>query len=258
MLNKYKPLFRFVMALLPFFVFAGIYDCMRWFPNYLFNPIDTRGLYETEKALFGICSDGQLLTLCEYFAAHHSPFLDLISGLFYLTWIPVPIGFALYLYFKGEKRLYFHFAWTFLVVNLIGFAGYYLHPAAPPWYVLEHGFDPILSTTGNVAGLGRFDKLVGLPIFAMLYQHNSNVFAALPSLHAAYMPVAFAFALMRRTHPALLATLFVLMVGIWWTAVYSCHHYVIDVLLGIAAAVLGVAIDIVVRRITKSKVATSA
>jgi membrane-associated phospholipid phosphatase len=29
------------------------------------------------------------------------------------------------------------------------------------------------------------------------------------------------------------------MLGIWGTAVYSCHHYIIDVLLGISCALLG-------------------
>lgn len=29
------------------------------------------------------------------------------------------------------------------------------------------------------------------------------------------------------------------MAGIWGTAIYSCHHYIIDVLLGISCALLG-------------------
>ena len=32
----------------------------------------------------------------------------------------------------------------------------------------------------------------------------------------------------------------VIMVGIWWTAVYSGHHYLIDVMLGISCALLGI------------------
>ena len=37
----------------------------------------------------------------------------------------------------------------------------YIHPAAPPWYAMNYGFEPILDTPGNVAGLGRFDELLG-------------------------------------------------------------------------------------------------
>ena len=37
-----------------------------------------------------------------------------------------------------------------------------------------------------------------------------------------------------------LTTLFsIIMVGIWGTAIYSCHHYIIDVLLGISCALIG-------------------
>ena len=32
----------------------------------------------------------------------------------------------------------------------------------------------------------------------------------------------------------------IITMGIWWTAVYSCHHYIIDVILGIATAIAGV------------------
>ena len=32
----------------------------------------------------------------------------------------------------------------------------------------------------------------------------------------------------------------IIMAGIWWTAVYAGHHYVIDVILGILTALVGV------------------
>lgn len=38
----------------------------------------------------------------------------------------------------------------------------------------------------------------------------------------------------------LIALFAVIMVGIWWTAVYSGHHYLIDVMLGISCALLGI------------------
>ena len=67
--------------------------------------------------------------------------------------MPVPIAFGLWLYAVGQRREYLHFAIVFLLVNLLGFAGYYIHPAAPPWYVAQYGFEPIMDTGGNVAGL---------------------------------------------------------------------------------------------------------
>ena len=44
---------KLVVALLPFALFGISYDWMRIIPNYEVNPIDIRGLYETEKSLFG-------------------------------------------------------------------------------------------------------------------------------------------------------------------------------------------------------------
>ena len=86
----------------------------------------------------------------------------------------------------------------FLLVNLIGFAVYYIHPAAPPWYVASHGFDFIVGTPGEVAGLGKWDEMTGLGIFHGLYSRNANVFAAMPSLHAAYMLIALLYSLKAR------------------------------------------------------------
>lgn len=231
---------KLAVALLPFIVFAVSYDWMRVFPNYEVNPIDVKGLYEAEKALFGITQEGVTLTPCEFFAQHHWAAADVMAGIFYLCWVPVPIAFGIGLYLKGKRSLYLKFAMVFLLVNLIGFAGYYIHPAAPPWYAMNYGFEPQLDTPGNVAGLGRFDALLGCNIFHSIYGRNANVFAAVPSLHAAYMVVALAYACMGRCPVWLKAVFAVIMAGIWWTAIYSGHHYVIDVLLGITCALLGI------------------
>ena len=231
---------KLAVGLLPFFIFGISYDWMRVYPNYEVNPIDVRNLYDLEKFLFGIEENGTLLIPCEYFALHHSVIADILAGFFYLCWVTVPIAFGLWLYLKKDRRLYLRFSIVFLLVNLIGFAGYYIHPAAPPWYAINYGFEAILNTPGNTAALGRFDELVGLPIFDSLYSRNSNVFAAIPSLHAAYMVVAFYYALVKKCHPAIITIFAVLMCGIWFTAVYSSHHYIIDVLLGITCALLGI------------------
>ena len=229
-----------VIALLPFILFAVSYDWMNIVPNYKVNPIDVQGLYEAEKSLFGITTAAGTVTPNEYFAEHHCAFMDFWAGFFYLCWVPVPILFGLSLYFMKQRNLYLRFAIVFLFVNLIGFAGYYIHPAAPPWYVMKYGFEPILNTPGDVAGLGRFDEMTGLGIFDSLYSRNSNVFAAVPSLHSAYMVIAFYYSL-KAKYPNFLRVIFgIIMLGIWFTAVYSAHHYIIDAILGASCAVLGI------------------
>ena len=81
---------KLVVALLPFALFGISYDWMRIIPNYEVNPIDIRGLYETEKSLFGIMTTEGLLTPNEFFQIHHCPILDFMAGIFYLCWVPVP------------------------------------------------------------------------------------------------------------------------------------------------------------------------
>ena len=232
---------RTVIALIPFFLFGISYDWMNIVPNYKVNPVDVAGLYETEKALFGIATQNGILTPNEFFGIHNCKIMDFLAGCFYLCWVPLPIVFGLYLYFSRRTSGYIHFAIVFLLVNLLGFAIYYIHPAAPPWYVALHGFEAIEGTPGDVAGLGRFDDMTGLGIFNALYARNSNVFAAVPSLHSAYTLIAFVYALLCRAPKGWTITLAIVTLGIWFTAVYSSHHYIIDVLLGIATALLGIA-----------------
>ena len=79
---------------------------MKAFPNYLYNTVHIESLYNAEKQLFGIYYDRQCLTPNEYLQLHTHTFLDVISGIFYLCWVPVPLIFAAYLFFtKRENSL---------------------------------------------------------------------------------------------------------------------------------------------------------
>ncbi|MCD8288513.1 MAG: phosphatase PAP2 family protein [Prevotella sp.] len=235
-----KPTRKFMLALVPWLLFVIIYNLLRYFPNYEANPVDIRGIYEAEKALFGVTTAEGRITLGEYFNVHNAPAADLLSGLFYLCWIPVPMIYSICLFFSGKRRESLKASTAFLVVNIIGFAVYYIHPAAPPWYVLQYGFTPQFDVPGNVAGLVRFDNLLPFDVFAHIYPGNSNIFAAVPSLHSAYVLTAAVYVLINKGSKALFAAFMVITVGIWCTAVYTCHHYVIDVLLGIADAAAGI------------------
>ncbi|MFT3994994.1 MAG: phosphatase PAP2 family protein [Dysgonomonas sp.] len=235
-----KPSRKLAVGLMPFLLFGISYDWMRVFPNYMVNPIDVADLYNLEKSLFGIMENGVKLIPCEYFALHTSPFADFLAGIFYLGWVPVPVAFALYLYIKKDRSLFLRFSMAFLFVNLLGFTIYYIHPAAPPWYAIMYGFEPILNTPGNMAGLARFDELTGIPLFSSIYGRNANVFAAVPSLHSAYLVVVLYYAIIKKCSIPILTIIVIFLVGIWFTAVYTSHHYVIDVLLGILCAIVGI------------------
>ncbi|HVK97971.1 MAG TPA: phosphatase PAP2 family protein, partial [Flavisolibacter sp.] len=127
----------------------------------------------------------------------------------------------------------------FIIVNIIGWLGYYFIPAAPPWYVAEYGFNFNPHTPGHTAGLVRFDNFFGVKIFQSIYEKSSNVFAAMPSLHAAYTFIVVFFSYWLRMKKWLIVSS-IAVIGIWFGAVYTSHHYVLDVIAGILAAILAV------------------
>lgn len=231
---------RFIIGFSIFVVFWVLYDYMRAFPNYAYRAVDVAPIYFTEKRLFGLSYHGQRLTPNEFWLLNHRPWLDVLCGAFYLCWVPIPLGFAAYLFF-ANRRLFFAFSLTFLLVNILGFIIYYLHPAAPPWFGQQHGLRFVPLTMGSTAGLARFDSFFGVSIFQSIYAKNANVFAAMPSLHSAY-PVVVAFYATKNRMGWLIGVFLTIMLGIWFAAVYTSHHYVLDVLAGLAVALAGIGI----------------
>lgn len=251
---------RFAVCMLPWGLFGTIYSSMNLLSNYMVNAVDSGGVYDLEKSLFGIHAPAAdlaaaaaackgtaeaiwqsgMLIPSEYFAVHHAAVADVLAGICYMCWVPVPVAFAFWLFFKGHAEWASRFSWAFLTVNLVGFVIYYIHPASPPWYVMDHGFQVVIHTPASRAGLARFDEITGLGVFSHMYKENANVFAAMPSLHASYLLVTTVYAAMSRRPWYAVAGFALLCVGIWMTAVYTGHHYVCDVLAGIATGIGGI------------------
>jgi hypothetical protein len=229
---------KFITGFSIFIVYWIIFDYMKAFPNYNYSTVHIADLYNCEKRLFGINFNGKLLTPNEYWRVKGNTFLDISAGIFYLCWIPVPLAFAVFLFFKNKKQ-FLYFSLTFVLVNFLGFIIYYLYPAAPPWYVQYHGFEFHAATRSNTAGLVKFDNYFHAGIFKSIYSKGSNVFAAMPSLHSSYPVVVLYYGLKNRLG---LVNIFftVVMFGIWCTAIYASHHYILDVLAGIICAFAGI------------------
>ncbi|MBS1915620.1 MAG: inositol phosphorylceramide synthase [Bacteroidetes bacterium] len=233
-----RPTRKFILAFSIFIVYWIIFDYMKAFPNYRYNTVHLADLYDTEKKIFGINYNGTKITPNEYWLRNGNTFLDVMAGFFYLTWVPVPLMFAIYLFIKKRKD-FFYFSLTFFLVNVIGFIIYYSYPAAPPWYIQQHGFEFIQGTPGNTAGLSKFDHFFHSQVFKSIYAKSSNVFAAMPSLHSSYPLIVLYYALRNRL--GIINFLFALiMCGIWFSAVYTSHHYMLDVCAGICCAITGI------------------
>jgi membrane-associated phospholipid phosphatase len=92
------------------------------------------------------------------------------------------------------------------------------------------------------------DEYFGISLFRGMYDMNGNVFAAIPSLHCAFPIILLYFAAAKRLKGWFTFAL-IMMVSTWFAAVYTNHHYVIDVILGISTGILAVSIyHFIVRR----------
>ncbi|MBC7651993.1 MAG: inositol phosphorylceramide synthase, partial [Deinococcales bacterium] len=93
---------KLIIGLSVFIVFWLLFDFMKAFPNYQYNTVHIQSLYNAEKALFGITSNNLILTPNEYWLQHTTTFLNIMTGIFYLSWVPVPLAFAIFLFFTNR------------------------------------------------------------------------------------------------------------------------------------------------------------
>ncbi|MCF6242598.1 MAG: phosphatase PAP2 family protein, partial [Bacteroidales bacterium] len=65
---------------------------------------------------------------------------------------------------------------------------------------------------------------------------------AMPSFHLAYPVLVLYYSIKKGVSLSIKILLSIFMTGIWFSAVYSGHHYIIDVLAGVILAILGLSI----------------
>jgi len=239
---KLQAFFRFILPLLSV---ALVYDAIKFIGPMIRGEVHVAWPYLTEKAIFGITYQGERLTPNEYLKHFLHPALDLYTGFFYLIFIPIHVTLNAWIGYNafrttGDIGWPARMNWAFFWLNMMGYVTYYLFPAAPPWYVDLYGLGPANpEALPNAAGCVRFDSLIGLPIFKNFYAQSSEVFGAIPSLHVAYPALNVFFAFKFRTMRAF-AVLF--SVSMCFAAVYLNHHYILDVLWGLAYAIVIIAI----------------
>ncbi|ATB44909.1 phosphatase PAP2 family protein [Corallococcus macrosporus] len=215
---------------------------------FLRGPIHTGDLWELERQLFPAPGGTHWP---DWWATRFNTALDLLCGFAYAAYLYEVFVLALFFFVKKDS-LFERLCWGFLVANAMGVVIYVLYPAAPPWYVLQYGPGPAdLAAPPNPAGTARFDELLGIRYFASFYARSTNVFGAMPSLHAAYPFLVMLFVWSRGWAWRIATGLFALLVA--FSAVYLTHHYVLDVLAGLGvAAVAYLAVESVYARMTAS------
>jgi membrane-associated phospholipid phosphatase len=224
----------FLRQFFPFILTGAIYDSMRYFywPA-IQGRVEVAGPYLLERSWFGIGA----LTPNEWFLEHQWVALDLACGFAYLVYVGEYLAVALLLFFGRRERVLRKLALAFLVVNVLGFVTYFVYPVAPPWYVSGYGLGPArMDVHSFAAAASRFDEILGTHFFDQIYGRGVDVYGAYPSLHVAYPLLAvwavFRVARLRWARAPAIGFFFLMCLS----AVYLQHHYVIDVLLGVAYA----------------------
>jgi membrane-associated phospholipid phosphatase len=228
-----RSFLRFLAYAAPFLLAALCYEILRRTVQYR-GEVHVGDLYDLEARLFPAHLGGQTLAWSEVIARHHNAVLDVICGGTYLLFLPELFGMAALMFFRDRPRM-LALAFGFLFANLIGWSIWLVYPAAPPWYVDAFGKgSAILSTPSNAAGLARLDSLLGLPIAGTFYAGSANVFGAMPSLHVAYATIVACVVWPLRGSLRVITLLFA--VSMAFSAVYLRHHYILDVVAGLALA----------------------
>ena len=224
-LGRERP-WRAFVDFLPFILLMALYDFTRGAAETLGMPLQWTIPLEVDQALFG----GAVPTvwLQERVLAPETQWWQLVTAATYVSHFVFPFAVAGVLWVRSRPA-FVGYARRFLTLSYVGLATYILFPAAPPWRAGQVGFiEPVqrVATQGwSELGLGRAED------FIQTGQATVNLYAAVPSLHAAYTMLIAMF-LWRRVRAwwrGLLAAYPLLMA---FTLVYGGEHYVSDILLG--------------------------
>lgn len=209
-----------------------------------FFGIQPHDLSWIDRALFG----GQLPTLAlqrTYYHPQAVGWQDLVATLIYFAHFLLPVGLGLYLWFadRGQFR---RFAAALLTLCGLAFVTYLVLPTTPPWLGDPRAIHEVTNET--IRKLSLPEALV-----AIYVHHDYNLYAAFPSLHAAFPVVV---ALYGWLHNRLLGlALAARAVLTWVVIVYLGEHYVVDILAGTLYAAVAI---LVVERAVRSRVVQDA
>ncbi len=215
----------FLVLILAWQASAGVADQMGY-------PIHVHPMIRADRWLFG----GHLPTVELQERLYHpgAPrWYDWLAAGQHAAHFALPVAAGIVLWLRG-RRVYWRYIASLMTVFFLGYAGYVLYPAAPPWMAAENGIIPPVHRVA-VETMQRFaaTQPVGLAYLHM----NANPVAAMPSLHAA-LPMLVALVAIRlwgrRAVPALLYPF-----AMGYNVVYLGEHYVVDVLAGYTVAIVG-------------------
>lgn len=176
-------------------------------------------LYPIDKFLWGFNVTGWVQS------TFYSPTMTQITSYFYTLHFPlVVITSATLWYFN--RRLFGKYTATMIITSYAALATFILLPTAPPWY--QHVAVNLYQSTGA--------SVLPNALSSAISMIESDQFAAFPSLHMAYATIFSYFMIKLDRRLAFIAL--PVTGGIMFSTLYLGEHYVIDLIAGVAYALI--------------------
>jgi hypothetical protein len=224
------------------------YDRFRLVQPFLLARVGVEAPYAVERALFGWLASGQAPAHAAHawFVAHAGspiagPLLAAAQGV-YLAHLFLYPALLLVWWLRGRERIrdrarFVAHVRAFTALNLLGFVGYLLLPAAPPWWVTLHGLE---QPTASLVATTNLATAMDGELIRRMIATAPNWFAALPSLHGGYPLVLFLLARRERARSWVLAAIAAWGAAMWAATVLLNQHYVVDLVAGAGVAAVAV------------------
>ena len=152
---------------------------------------------------------------------------DVAFTFIYTSYFIVPFALAGYLWAR-DRVAFGQFTRRLVTLALAGLATYILFPAMPPWLAAETG---ALEEVHRTTGKGWEVISLGTASLFSKGQASSNLVAAVPSLHTAFVTLV-AFFLWGRVRPWVRPLLLLYPLAMGLTLMATGEHYFFDVVLG--------------------------
>lgn len=228
---------RFIRDWWPFILFWLSYDVMRVFGAALISRASVEPPFRWETRLF-LSPEGVIWPF--YFThwieghsvARAARLLTSYCNLIYVSQLLVVPLTTLIIWHRHNEVLFRRLLWSFAVLHVLTLCIYIGYPAAPPWWIYENGVTQPAVQHSMPVGFPSGSTLSGL------FHLSPNRFAAIPSLHAAYPLLLMLVLAMHgvRSRWILISALYT--ASMWFACVFLNQHYIVDLLIGAALAIL--------------------
>jgi membrane-associated phospholipid phosphatase len=213
----------------PFVLLLVAYEVMRDLASLLGMP--AHNLASLDRTLFAGYQPTLVLQAAVGKLSDADVFEDAGSVIYAMHFL-LPVAVGSWLWAK-DRVAFRNFGLTLVVLCGLAFVTYVVAPTAPPWLAqpaaVRHVIEDAIQRSSVPSSL------------VWLYsQHDYNLYAAFPSLHAGFPVIAAAAAWSQNRKVGALLWVWALIV--WVAVVYLGEHYVADVIGGVVYAALAIAI----------------